>query len=314
MPDYDYLQKSNFSISGNQINKIAANFSGYILYSSLKTGRNIQLLQFDDGKMVKKRYLSGAAKGYVKGNQQQNQKGGTQTMGWEYQCVDIYETPCITAGDPGVEVCQDPIKVGEECGDVWVDDPEEPEPPGEGDPCDDPANFWMCNPDDPEPCTDCEEPDPDDAEEALDTDCESFSFVKTSGANWQEAGLNKISLRMVWAGGNGIIVRNMEVNHLVFGLPTFYTNSATGAVTTVSTGQAANIAAQATEYARNMTYTNFRNSPTYPQDAVIISYFKSKVNEYMVGHMGTVGANGSGSPLIQFRNEQRSHYSNPNDC
>ena len=156
MPDYDYLQKSNFSVSGNQINKIAANFSGYILYSSLKTGRNIQLLQFENGKMVKKRYVN--TNGNAKGKQLQSAKGGTQTMGWEEQCIDIYEPPCITAGDPGVEVCQDPIKVGEECDYVWVDDPEEPEDPEPGgDRCDEPANFWLCLPDDPDP-SDPEQP------------------------------------------------------------------------------------------------------------------------------------------------------------
>ncbi|MGV3546031.1 MAG: hypothetical protein ACO1N4_03140 [Pedobacter sp.] len=166
VPDYDYLQKSNFSISGNQINKIAANFSGYILYSSLKTGRNIQLLQFENGKMIKKRYVN--TNGKAKGKQVQKVKGGTQTMGWEEQCIDIYETPCITAGDPGVEVCQDPIKVGEECQDVWVDDPEEPGDPEPGDPCDDPANFWMCNPDNPDP-EDPWEPEPEQPEDARDS-------------------------------------------------------------------------------------------------------------------------------------------------
>ena len=158
VPDYDYLQKSNFSVSGNQINKIAANFSGYILYSSLKTGRNIQLLQFEHGKMVNKRTLSAMGKGFMLSQQKQNTKGGSQTMGWEEQCVDVYETPCITVGDPPVETCHDPIKVGEECGPVWVDDPVEPEDPEPGgDPCDDPANFWLCLPDDPDP-SDPEQP------------------------------------------------------------------------------------------------------------------------------------------------------------
>ena len=105
-------------------------------------------------------------KGFLPSKQQQNTKGGTQTMGWEEQCIDIYETPCITAGDPGVEVCQDPIKVGEECGPVWVDDPVEPEDPEPGgDPCDDPANFWMCNPD---------PNDPDD--ESPPVDCAGVPF------------------------------------------------------------------------------------------------------------------------------------------
>ena len=169
VPDYDYLQQKNFNASTNQINKIDAEFSGYILFSSLKTGQNIQLLQFEHGKMVNKRTLSAMGKGFMLSQQKQNTKGGPQTMGWEEQCVDIYETPCITAGDPGVEVCQDPIKVGEECGPVWVDDPVEPEDPEPGgDPCDDPANFWMCNPDDPDPSDDeGEQQQPEDARDSL---------------------------------------------------------------------------------------------------------------------------------------------------
>lgn len=64
-------------------------------------------------------------------------------MSWEQQCVDIFQIPCFGVGDPEVETCHDPIKIGEDCTLVWVDDPEDPEP---GDPCDDPENFWFCNP------------------------------------------------------------------------------------------------------------------------------------------------------------------------
>lgn len=174
--------------------------------------------------------------------------------------------------------------------------------------------------------TTCNEPgggggepiDSGEAEEnSLDTDCESFTFVKTSSANWQEAGLNKISLRMVWTGQNGnlISVRFIDVDGLVFGIPTYYTNPVTGATTNVSTGRAANLAAAATEYTRNMTYTNFRDSPTYPQPAAIKSYFISKANEFMMIHAGTAGTRGSGSSNIIFRNEQRTHwFGNPLDC
>ncbi|MFA6277292.1 MAG: hypothetical protein WC622_11115 [Pedobacter sp.] len=152
------------------------------------------------------------------------------------------------------------------------------------------------------------------AEEALDTDCSSFTFKKTTIANWQEAGLNKISLRMVWiGGGNGITVRNIEVNHVVFGLPTYYTN-ANGTTSTLSSGEAANIAAEAAEYARNMTYTEFRDTPVYPPDVTIKSYYTQKVNEYMLLFKGTAGTNGSGSSSIIFNNEERSHYTDPTDC
>ncbi|WP_231490987.1 hypothetical protein [Pedobacter sp. Leaf170] len=62
-------------------------------------------------------------------------------------------------------------------------------------------------------------------DESLDTDCESFVFIKTSGANWQEAGLNKIKLEWVWVGGSNRLIRHIDVNHIVFGLPTYYTKS-----------------------------------------------------------------------------------------
>jgi len=158
------------------------------------------------------------------------------------------------------------------------------------------------------------DPSEDEEENQKDTDCESFTFKKTSTANWQEAGLNKVALRMVWSTlGNTPIVRLMEANHIVYGLPTYYTN-ADGTTTTVSAGQAANIAAEATEYARNLTYLEFRNSPTYPSEATIIAYFKEQVNLFMLGHRGTAGVNGSGSPAIIFNDEERSHWTDPTDC
>jgi hypothetical protein len=174
--------------------------------------------------------------------------------------------------------------------------------------------------------TTCEEPSPiggggssivdpgEEVENQKDTDCESFTFRKTSLANWQEAGLNKISLRMVWVGGgNGISVRHIDVNHLVYGLPTYYTNP-NGSITTLTAGGAANIAANATEFARNMTYSNFRNNLTYPSEATIVAYFKQQVHNYMIAHMGTAGSTGSGSSSIIFNNEQRSNWTDPTDC
>ncbi|WP_231491198.1 hypothetical protein [Pedobacter sp. Leaf170] len=63
-----------------------------------------------------------------------------------------------------------------------------------------------------------------------------------------------------------------------------------------------------------MTYTEFRNAPYLPNDAAVIQYFKIQLNLYTMTHMGTAGTNGTGSPNIVFRNEERSDWTNPNDC
>ncbi|MFD2555072.1 acyl carrier protein [Sphingobacterium tabacisoli] len=156
----------------------------------------------------------------------------------------------------------------------------------------------------------------EEAERVLDTDCESFSFTQTTSANWQEAGLNRAYLRVVWVssvGNHVIAAKTIYVDNIVFGLPLYYTN-ANGTTTLLSAGKAATIAAKATEFGRNMVYSNFRHAVTMVNDETIIQYFRAQISIYMAGHKGTAGYSGSKSPNIIFKNEIRSHYTNPLDC
>lgn len=147
----------------------------------------------------------------------------------------------------------------------------------------------------------------DNADSPLGTDCESFTFTQTAG-NWQEAGLNQIRLRWVWTGD--YVSRTVWINHVVYGLPKEYSDG-----TQVTEGQAKVKAAKATELAKYYTYVEFRNSPVVPADAVVINFFKTKLNQLMIGVGGTASTNGSNSPAIVFRNEQRSGtFGDPYDC
>lgn len=291
VPTKAYLLRHNGDISHNRINKLDKDFDGTLIYRGWDD-KLLFALVIKQGKAVQKLSLS-------------NQIKFKKTAFREENCVEIeiyhWYQYCYYSGDnTEPDHCDEPYS--EYGGSYFVCTDE--------DPCADPTNFGSgdCGGDGGSGGDNQEE-----EENQKDTDCESFAFSKTSTANWQEAGLNKISLRMVWIGGGNTSVRNMEVNHLVYGLPTYYTN-ANGTTTPLSAGQAANIAAEATEYARNMTYTEFRNSPSYPSEATIIAYFKQQVNLYMVGHMGTAGTTGSGSSSIIFKNEERSHWTDPTDC
>ncbi|MBO9673090.1 MAG: hypothetical protein J7577_06585 [Sphingobacteriaceae bacterium] len=147
------------------------------------------------------------------------------------------------------------------------------------------------------------------------TDCETFTFRKTTEANWQEAGVNNIKLSWVWLGGSSGIYtsRDMQVSGLVLGFPTYYTNS-NGSTTNLSAGKAANRAAIAVEMARRYTYAEFRDSPYYPQDAEVKKYFIAQVALIMAANKGTAGTTGSGSTNIVFNDEKRSYITDPLDC
>ena len=59
---------------------------------------------------------------------------------------------------------------------------------------------------------------------------------------------------------------------------------------------------------------SLRHSPYFPEEAEIIKYFRNKAHEFMTVNMGTAGVNGTGDPKIIFNDEERGHYTNPNDC
>lgn len=153
-------------------------------------------------------------------------------------------------------------------------------------------------------------PDPTDTENgaAVATDCSSFVFTKTSTANWQEAGVKNIRLRWVWVNGSfGGDGREVIVPSVVFGLPTQYQN-ANGTITPNSAGKAAVTAAKITEYVKELTYKEFRDSPYSPSDDAVITYFKTQLQAAMATQRGTAGATGSGSNKIVFKNEERSSF------
>ena len=150
--------------------------------------------------------------------------------------------------------------------------------------------------------------DTNDSGHIVNTDCSSFNFIKTSTANWQEAGVREIRLKWVWLGGsNSGQTRTVYLPSVVFGLPTQYQNS-NGTTTNLSPGAAAVKAAKATEAAKILTYVEFRNSPYFPSDAEVLQYFKGALATAMAAERGTAGATGSGSSSIIFQNEERSDF------
>jgi len=148
------------------------------------------------------------------------------------------------------------------------------------------------------------------SESSLNVDCKSFAYTKTSTANWQEAGLNNIRLKWVWAAGsNSGMVKELYINHIVFGLPTKYADG-----TTLTPGKAATITAQLIDYVKGEVYYEFRNSPYYPSNEEIITFFRNAMHAAMIIKGGTAGMTGTGSPAIIFKNEERSNWTNPYDC
>lgn len=144
-------------------------------------------------------------------------------------------------------------------------------------------------------------------------DCKSFVYVKTSTANWQEAGVTKIRLRWVYTeptSRHGFL-REIWVDKIVFGLPTYYTN-ANGTITHLSAGEAATKSAILLDQAKTDTYLRFKESNA--DEATVIMYFKKMVHEYMTTQMGTAGATGTGNPDIKFKEEDRSNWTDPYDC
>lgn len=150
---------------------------------------------------------------------------------------------------------------------------------------------------------------------AFYVDCNSFDFRKTTTANWQEAGVTNIRLKWVWLEEGSYVGQTREVTIpiVVFGLPTQYQNS-NGTITQNPPGKAAVTAAKITEFVKNMTYVEFRNTPYFPTEEEVAIFFKQKLAIAMATQRGTSGVRGSGSPNISYRTEQRTNYSNPWNC
>lgn len=143
--------------------------------------------------------------------------------------------------------------------------------------------------------------------QTFDTKCNSFNFAAT-GANWREAGVNNIFLRIVWwdYGTNTLRVRTVYIDGLVVGFPLAY-NAGTPAQVDLSPEEASVWAAEAFDLARSQTYQYLRNYPN-ATTASISNYFKDRVHAIVSENMGTASFGGSGSPGIPFRNEDRTNF------
>ena len=64
---------------------------------------------------------------------------------------------------------------------------------------------------------------------------------------------------------------------------------------------------------RRLTYSEFRDSPYFPQEAEVRKYFIAQVAAIMATNRGMAGTTGSGSNKI-VNNEERSDFTNPLDC
>ncbi len=164
--------------------------------------------------------------------------------------------------------------------------------------------------DGPVPGPDSEPQPPLDADATYNVDCSSFDYSQTTGANWQEAGVNRIRLRWVWStSSTSGIMREVWVNNTVFGLPTKYANGQQ-----LTPGQAAEITAGILQLTKFEVYHYFNESPYFPRDEQIILKFNELIHQNMkIYRGGTAGKTGSGSDKIRWKNEERSNFF-PSDC
>ena len=104
------------------------------------------------------------------------------------------------------------------------------------------------------------------------------------------------------------LTREININQVVFGLPTVYANG-----NILSPGSAANVSARTLDAVKLLTYMEFRNSPYLPNDNTVVAYFNEQLHLAMTAQGGTAGKTGSGSSNIIFRDEERSFF-NPLNC
>jgi len=152
IPDYEYLKKHSFDASHNQINKLDDDFSGYIEYSSIQEDRKFFVLRFENGSLVSKIRFKGkfndiqtlspkSPKGAIISSKEGNNtiNGGHL----EVRCEEKWGQICVLAGDPEEEFCGEWHVVGQDCYEVWVEDPDP-------DPCYDENYLYICeNPEEP---------------------------------------------------------------------------------------------------------------------------------------------------------------------
>ncbi|MGB4776269.1 MAG: hypothetical protein WBP45_13925 [Daejeonella sp.] len=164
IPDLEYLKNHQYDASGNYLSKLQKDFSGYIEYSELN-GKRLFVVRIEKGKRTKAYRL-----GATTGTKVESQSGsGTKTMGFECfeVCTPVYVTYCTYSGDPEIEFCGDPQYVGDNCYPFCVFIPDDPLPPGGGEPGEGPGDEGGGGPgEQPEP-EEPAEPDPCQQAKAL---------------------------------------------------------------------------------------------------------------------------------------------------
>jgi hypothetical protein len=126
--------------------------------------------------------------------------------------------------------------------------------------------------------------------------CGSFDFRPTAG-NWQEAGVNKLRINFRWIGTPYGKQVNITLGApIVFGMPLRKTNGAL-----YKPGEAAELAAQASNYAHAMTAQLLKHEPYFPENHVVEETYRHYVDLFMKNYRGTAGRTGSRSPLIVFK-------------
>jgi hypothetical protein len=127
--------------------------------------------------------------------------------------------------------------------------------------------------------------------------CGSFDFRPTA-SDWQEAGVNELRINFVWLGGSHYGKRvNITLGApIVFGMPR---KKADGSF--YKPGEAAKLAAEASDLAHAMTAQILKNEPYLPEDHEVEATYRKWVDLFMKNNRGTAGRTGSRSPLIVFR-------------
>lgn len=139
-------------------------------------------------------------------------------------------------------------------------------------------------------------------------DCSSFDFRSTA-SNWQEAGLTNARVKFRWIGTlkHGESISITLGAPIVIGLPKVRQDG-----TVYSPGKAAELAAEASDFAHDMTAQLLKALRYKPQDYVIEQTYRKWLNEFINNYGGNASRIGSGSPNIVFKNAQYSFLGNGN--
>lgn len=139
--------------------------------------------------------------------------------------------------------------------------------------------------------------------------CNSFDF-RTIAGNWQEACVNNAKIKIRWIGGikSGLTIDITLGALVVVGIPLHRAGGIT-----YYPGRAAEIAAEASNFAQATTAQILKYEPYRSTDAVIESTYRHWFNLFMQKYGGTAGRTSSRSPVIVFKNASYTFLGN-GDC